>query len=103
MMKLSSTVAITCVCLFLFSCGNQATTPSPAVFVDDVATALENGGKVDLTAFQWTREPAAFSIDGQTLTVTTAPHTDLWQPDHDDLPFRFCRRGCKGPGKRRSR
>ena len=79
MMKPAHSFAFTCLCLFLFSCGNPATTPAPSDFVDGVATALENGGNVDLNAFQWTREPAAFSIDGQTLTVTTAPHTDLWQ------------------------
>ena len=79
MMKLSNSFAFTCLCLLLLSCGSQTTTSSPSDFVDGVATALENDGNVDLTAFEWTREPAAFSIDGQTLTVTTAPHTDLWQ------------------------
>ena len=78
-MKLTKPFAFICLCLFLFSCGGQAEKAAPADFVDGVATALENGGDVDLTAFQWTREPAAFSIDGKTLTVTTAPHTDLWQ------------------------
>ena len=78
-MKLTKPFAFLCLCLFLFSCGSQAEKSAPSVFVDGVAAALENGGNVDLTAFQWTREPAAFSIDGQTLTVTTAPHTDLWQ------------------------
>ena len=79
MKNLSRSFAITCICLFLLSCGSQTTTSLPSSFVDGVTTALENGGDVDLTAFEWTREPAAFSIDGQTLTVTTAPHTDLWQ------------------------
>lgn len=58
-MKLFNTFAITCICLFLFSCGSQTTTSSPADFVDVVATALQNGGNIDLTAFEWTREPAA--------------------------------------------
>ena len=79
MMKLTKPFAFLCLCLFLFSCGSQAEKSAPSDFVDGVAAALENGGNVDLAAFQWTREPAAFSIDGQTLTVTTAPHTDLWQ------------------------
>ena len=79
MIKLSNSFAVTGLCLLLLSCGSQTPKPSPSDFVDGVSTALENGGEVDLTAFQWTREPAAFSIDGQTLTVTTAPHTDLWQ------------------------
>ena len=79
MKNLFDSLAFTCLCLFLFSCGSQTTTSSPSDFVDGVTSALQNGGDVDLTAFQWTREPAAFSMDGQTLTVTTAPHTDLWQ------------------------
>ncbi len=53
-MKLSHTFAFTCLCLFLFSCGNQPETSSPSDFVDGVATALQNGGNVDLNAFQWT-------------------------------------------------
>ncbi|MBP5539632.1 MAG: DUF1349 domain-containing protein, partial [Bacteroidales bacterium] len=78
-MKLSNSFAVTGLCLLLLSCGSQTPKPSPSDFVDGVSTALENDGEVDLTAFEWTREPAAFSIDGQTLTITTAPHTDLWQ------------------------
>ena len=34
---------------------------------------------MDLTKFQWTREPAGFSIDGDTIAIITKPHTDLWQ------------------------
>ena len=69
-MKLSRILAFAGLCSLLLSCGSQPTTSSPADFVDGVAAALENGGDVDLAAFQWTREPAAFSIDGKTLTVT---------------------------------
>ena len=73
------TLAIAGICLLLLSCGNQAVKPAQSEFVDGVAQAIEKGGNVDLTAFQWTREPASWSIEGQTLTVTTDPHTDLWQ------------------------
>ncbi len=34
---------------------------------------------MDLTKFQWTREPAGFSIDGDAIAIITKPHTDLWQ------------------------
>ncbi|MCD7918623.1 MAG: DUF1349 domain-containing protein [Clostridiales bacterium] len=34
---------------------------------------------MDFTAFTWTREPAACRVEGETLTVATKPHTDLWQ------------------------
>ena len=34
----------------MLSCGNQPETSSPSDFVDGVATALQNGGNVDLNA-----------------------------------------------------
>lgn len=32
-----------------------------------------------LKEFVWTREPEKYAIDGNSLRVTTSPHTDLWQ------------------------
>lgn len=29
--------------------------------------------------FKWTREPADYNIADDKITITTAPHTDLWQ------------------------
>ena len=34
---------------------------------------------MDLTKFQWTREPEGCKISRDTVAVTTKPHTDLWQ------------------------
>ncbi|MCD8353650.1 MAG: DUF1349 domain-containing protein [Clostridiales bacterium] len=34
---------------------------------------------MNLQAFQWTREPLACRVDGDTVAITTRPHTDLWQ------------------------
>ncbi len=34
---------------------------------------------MDWHSFTWQRQPRDFHIHGGTLTVTTAPHTDLWQ------------------------
>ena len=34
---------------------------------------------MDLNQFTWTREPAAYEITDCGISVTTAPHTDLWQ------------------------
>ena len=65
--------------LMAVSCGNPAVQPVENGFSDAVAAALADGGRVDLEQFQWTREPAACTVQGDTLTVTTAPHTDLWQ------------------------
>lgn len=28
---------------------------------------------------KWTREPAAYSLSDEEITITTLPHTDLWQ------------------------
>lgn len=34
---------------------------------------------MDLQQFRWTREPAQYEIGADRITVTTKPHTDLWQ------------------------
>ena len=34
---------------------------------------------MNLSDFQWTREPASFSVDGNRVRIVTKPHTDLWQ------------------------
>ena len=34
---------------------------------------------MNLNQFKWTREPASFEIAGDRISITTAPHTDLWQ------------------------
>ena len=34
---------------------------------------------MDLSKFQWTREPLDYSVEADKITVTTKPHTDLWQ------------------------
>ena len=74
MNKLTFCVGLT---VLAISCGNPSkNTPE---FVDSVAEALANDGKINLEQIQWTREPAAFEINGGTISVTTAPHTDLWQ------------------------
>ena len=34
---------------------------------------------MNLSLFQWTREPKACEIRNGIIRVTTLPHTDLWQ------------------------
>lgn len=34
---------------------------------------------IDLSKFQWTREPASFIWNNDKVEITTKPHTDLWQ------------------------
>ena len=35
--------------------------------------------KFDIGNMKWTREPAEYRIDDDSITITTAPGTDLWQ------------------------
>ena len=66
-------------CICAVSCSNPSQETSGADFTDSVAGALADGGKIDMDLLQWTREPAACEIKGDTISITTAPHTDLWQ------------------------
>ncbi|MEE1145838.1 MAG: DUF1349 domain-containing protein, partial [Bacteroidaceae bacterium] len=65
--------------LALSSCGQQGQTEPETGFQDDVKTALSNSGSIDINSLQWTREPGGFEVKGDTILITTAPHTDLWQ------------------------
>lgn len=78
-MRLFKVFIIINFCLLVLSCGNKVKESSNEVFSDSVVAALANGGHIDLSAFQWTREPLGYTVNGDTLKVTTAPHTDLWQ------------------------
>ena len=57
----------------------SCTNTSEAPFVDAVAEAMANEGKVNIELLEWTREPQGFEVSGDTLVIMTAPHTDLWQ------------------------
>ncbi len=78
-MKLFKAFIIINFCLLAISCGNKVKESTNEDFADGVVAALANGGNIDLAAFQWTREPLGYNISGDTITITTAPHTDLWQ------------------------
>ena len=66
-------------CLCAVACDNPAQKASEAVFADSVTDALSKGGQINLEQLQWTREPAACEIKDGVISITTAPHTDLWQ------------------------
>ena len=34
---------------------------------------------MNLQQFQWTRQPKEYEIGEGQITITTEPHTDLWQ------------------------
>ena len=65
--------------LLLAACSKNEPKETVMDFTDNVKVALENGGKIDLNALKWTREPGGFEVKGDTIVITTAPHTDLWQ------------------------
>jgi len=68
------------VAAMLTGCKNGKGGESQAAdFVDDVKVALADSGRINLSKLQWTREPADCKITGDTIAITTAPHTDLWQ------------------------
>ena len=67
------------VSLLLTACGKQSQEETSEPFTDDVAAALSAGGKIDLNSMEWTRKPSGYEVSGDTIIITTAPHTDLWQ------------------------
>lgn len=76
-MKLNKALFVIGICLMICCCNTSNT--SNVIIRDQVESALSDGGNINLNELQWTREPKAFSIKGDTLEITTAPHTDLWQ------------------------
>ena len=63
----------------LTGCGNDSNKTVSTDFVDDVKVALADSGRIDMKRLQWTREPASFEVKDDSIAITTAPHTDLWQ------------------------
>ena len=66
--------------LSLGACQQKTQDESSAPLIDNVARALATGGgHIDPSSLQWIRQPAGYEIKGDTIAITTAPHTDLWQ------------------------
>ena len=68
-----------CLGLCAVAYGNPSQKSSDTEFTDSVAEALACGGQIDLDQLQWTREPAACEMKDGVISITTTPHTDLWQ------------------------
>ena len=66
-------------CFIIFACGNHGQTPVNDDFFDSVTEALSNDGFIDPNRLQWTREPQSCEVNNGIISITTAPHTDLWQ------------------------
>lgn len=78
-MKNIQRLLIAALSLLALSCSTPSQKTGDSGFTDGVAAALTADGHVDWKTLQWTREPGSFAISGDTLSVTTLPHTDLWQ------------------------
>ena len=78
-MNKTNRLLIMSICLVIAACGNHRNATVKDNFFDSVTEALSNDGNIDLNRLQWTREPQAFELNDGVSTVTTAPHTDLWQ------------------------
>ena len=78
-MKYFTHLLLFCACVWAVACDGPVPEKPAGGFADSVTSALAAGGQVNLDQLKWTREPAAYSAKGDTLTITTAPHTDLWQ------------------------
>ena len=76
---MKKTILLASLAVLLGACGGNTTQESNMEFTDNVKEALANGGQIDLNSLQWTREPAGFEVKSDTIVITTAPHTDLWQ------------------------
>ena len=58
---------------------NNSTATDSISVADAVKDILSSSQTLDLKSFEWTRQPKDFSIVGDTIKITTAPKTDLWQ------------------------
>ena len=61
------------------ACTNPSQNVSDEKFIDGVSEALAKDGRINVENFSWTREPASYEINDDTISITTSPHTDLWQ------------------------
>ena len=71
--------SILCAGIMLTACGQQNKNETTMDFTDDVQVALADSGHIDLNSLQWTREPKDYEVKGDTILITTAPKTNLWQ------------------------
>ena len=77
-MRLKNVIML-CLAMMLVACGQQNQKETNMEFTDNVKMALADSGRISLDSLQWTREPAGFEVKGDTIRITTAPKTDLWQ------------------------
>ena len=66
-------------CCCAAACSNPSQKASDPDFTDSVSEALAADGRINFANLEWTREPASYTVEEDRITITTAPHTDLWQ------------------------
>lgn len=66
--------------MMIVACGQQTNENETSMeFTDQVKEALANNGSIAFDSLLWTRKPKAFEVKSDTVIITTAPKTDLWQ------------------------
>ncbi len=78
-LPLKQAVLMAGIALMLGACGQKTEKELANDYVDHVSQALRDEGRISPEWLAWTREPAGFEVIGDTIAITTAPHTDLWQ------------------------
>ena len=78
-LPLKQAVLMAGIALMLGACGQKTEKEPSNDYVDHVSQALRDEGRISPEWLAWTREPAGFEVIGDTIAITTAPHTDLWQ------------------------
>lgn len=71
-----------CACAFAIASCSGATNSnaeSSAIASEPKANPTDTVMQFDINKLQWTRQPLDFAISGDTVRITTAPKTDLWQ------------------------
>jgi hypothetical protein len=56
-------------CMCAASCSNRPQSNSEIEYIDSVSEALADNGTINLDHMAWTREPAAYSVQGDTVTI----------------------------------
>lgn len=60
-------------------CLSCADTAPKDEFVDGVVEAIAADGAIDFSLLEWTRAPRECTMKDGVISITTEPHTDLWQ------------------------
>lgn len=71
---MNKTIIFSAILMLLISCGQNKEQKE----MQDNDSTVEIC-KFDIGKLKWTRQPKDFSISADTITITTAPGTDLWQ------------------------